>query len=76
MEHEVYRSIAREVRRGRLREPFSAEDFLLACPGFAANTYRVFLPKHAERNPGRASVLFRRASRGSYRCVRPFKYGS
>lgn len=42
MEHEIYRSIAREVRSGRLREPFSAEDFRLACPGFAANTYLPF----------------------------------
>ena len=45
-------------------EPFAADDFSGACPGFSAGTYRAFLPKHARGNPGGFSELFIRVTRG------------
>jgi hypothetical protein len=75
LEHRAYGSIVGAVRTGRLREPFSKQDFSRVCPGFGRGTYQAFLSKHALGNPGGASELFERVAPGRYRCVRPFKYG-
>jgi hypothetical protein len=75
MPHKVYMSIVEAVRDGRLKEPFSTEDFRTACPGFAPDTYGVFLPKHRRGNPGGNSELFECVRRGTFRCLRPFRYG-
>ncbi|WP_146149201.1 hypothetical protein [Nitratireductor sp. StC3] len=56
------------VRSGRLREPFSAREVKAACPGWADNTYRVFLSKHAVGN-GRTTELFVRIAPGRYRLM-------
>lgn len=56
------------VRSGRLREPFNARMVKDACPGWAENTYRVFLPKHAVGN-GTTTELFVRVAPGSYRLI-------
>ena len=75
MKHEVYGAIVRAINEGTLNEPFKAEDFKNACPGFADNTYNVFLHKHARGNPGNVSILFERVAPSTFRCIRPFKYG-
>ena len=75
MARTVYRAIVAAVRNGRLREPFSNSDFRSACPRFGEGTYNAFLHKHAVANPGGASELFERVSKGNFRCVRPFRYG-
>jgi hypothetical protein len=75
MSHKVYSCIVRAVKAGRLREPFTNDDFRKACPRLGEGTYRAFLHKHAEGNPGNASELFVRVSPGKFRCIRPFKYG-
>jgi hypothetical protein len=59
--------IVAAVKRGRLREPFNAEDVKRACPGWGDHTYGVFLPKHAVGNPGKNTELFVRVSQGSYK---------
>ena len=62
--NEIYEA----VRQGRLSEPFGAKAVKLACPGWPEGTYRTFLPKHAEGNPGGFTELFVRVARGLYRC--------
>ena len=74
MTNAVYRAIVEQVQSGNLTEPFSAEDFRTACPGFGAGTYKAFLWKHAKGN-GRTSELFEKVCRGMFRCIRPLRYG-
>ncbi len=76
MQHRVYRALVSAVVKGALKEPFSAEDFASACPGFGKETYRSFLQKHMVGNPGRQTELFVRTPTGAYELVRPFKYGT
>jgi hypothetical protein len=57
------------VRNRRLKEPFGPGDVKRACPGWAARTYTVFLPKHAVRNPGKTTELFQRIGPGQYRTI-------
>ena len=64
-----YRAILGAVLSDRLPEPFAADDFSRACPGFSAGTYSAFLPKHARGNPGGFSELFIRVTRGHYRLI-------
>jgi len=71
--HEVYSCIVRAVKSGKLKEPFTKEDFRHACPNFGEGTYEAFLYKHRAGNPGGNSELFERVSQ--FNLVRPFKYG-
>jgi hypothetical protein len=57
------------VRTGRLAEPFSSETVKRACPGWAGNTYKVFLNKHRVGNPGRETELFVRVAPGRFKLV-------
>jgi hypothetical protein len=75
MAHKVYQAIVTAVKAGTLLEPFSKEDFKVACPGFGRGTYNAFLDKHSQGNPGANSELFKRESAGRFRCLRPFRYG-
>jgi len=74
-QHKVYSAIVRAVKSRRLNEPFGLREFMLACPGFADGTYKVFLNKHRRGNPGGNSELFLRVAPGKFRVIRPFKYG-
>ena len=74
MSHRVYGAIVKAVRSGRLREPFSQDDFRIACRGFGEGIYKAFLSKHARENPGGASELFEREAPGRCRCVRQLRY--
>jgi len=73
--HRVYRAIAEAVKDGKLKEPFSKEDFRSACPDFGEGTYTAFLYKHREGNPGGVSELFEQVYKGHFRLLRPLKYG-
>jgi hypothetical protein len=73
MAHKVYGAIAKGIRSGRLKEPFSKKDFEKAV-GLGHGTYNVFLDKHSVDNPGGNTELLSE-SPGMFRCVRPFKYG-
>jgi hypothetical protein len=44
------------IKSGRLIEPFTKEDFRVACPGFAKGTYNAFSYKHQVGN-GKTSVM-------------------
>jgi hypothetical protein len=54
------------VHRGDLPARFRPADVRRACPGWARNTYGVFLPKHRRGNPGGWSELFERHADGTY----------
>jgi hypothetical protein len=75
MAHLVYGAIVVAVRSGRLKEPFSTEDFHVACPDLGSGTYQAFLWKHWRGNTGKASELFDLVSPGRFECLRPFLYG-
>ena len=75
MAHEVYKAIITAVREGRMKEPFTAEEFRQVCPGFGVGTYQAFLWKHTKDNPGGQSELFEKVARGSFRLLQPIKYG-
>lgn len=75
MTHKVYIAIITAVREEKLREPFTAADVRRGCPGINPTTPGTFLPKHAKNNPGGQSELFEKVARGSFRIIRPIKYG-
>jgi hypothetical protein len=75
LSHKVYKAIIEAIRLEHLREPFTSNAFREECPGFGQGTYNAFLYKHRVGNPGGNSELFELVSPGSFRCVRPFKYG-
>jgi hypothetical protein len=54
------------VKSGKLAQPFTAAMVKRACPGWASNTYKVFLSKHAVGN-GVTTELFVRVAPGLYR---------
>lgn len=74
MAHMVYEAIVKAVKSGRLREPFSKEDFRATCPSLGAGTYQAFLWKHRRGNNGQTSELFDLVSPGRFECLRPFLY--
>jgi len=65
-EHEVYRAIVKAIKEGKLKEPFTKEDFRRACPNFGEGTYNTFLWKHRKGNPGRNSELFEKVAPGKF----------
>ncbi len=71
----MYRSIVQAVKSGELDEPFTRDDFRRACPGLGEGTYTAFLSKHRIDNPGGNSELFVNVTLGSFKLIRPFKYG-
>ena len=71
----TYRVIVSAVNRGVLAEPFNEGDFRHACPGLGEGTYKAFLHKHSAENPGDESELFERVAPGSFKLIRPIKYG-
>lgn len=62
----LYQSIAKAISSGKLVQPFRSADIERSCPGFATNTYRNFLAKHAVGNPSGAIELFKRIEVGAY----------
>ena len=75
VKHAVYPAIVQAVKSGRMKEPFTSNDFREHCPGFGEGTYSVFLYKHREKNPGSNSELFRKVDAGKFELIRPLKYG-
>jgi hypothetical protein len=63
MVHEVYRAIVRALRAGRLTEPFSADDFRRACPGFGKGTYSAFPVEAPQGQPRREFRVVRTDSK-------------
>jgi hypothetical protein len=58
--------IRRARRTGALSDTFRPDDVRRACPGWAFNTYGVFLPKHRRGNPGGYTAYFVQHDDGSY----------
>ena len=70
--HRVYICIVKAVKSGKLKEPFTKNDFRCVCPNFGEGTYNAFLYKH--RGNSKNTELFEKVSPGKFRLVRPFKY--
>lgn len=75
MAHKVYAAIVVAVKAGRLKEPFRVNDLRNAHLGIAYSTCGTFTHKHSVGNPGNNSELLERVAPGTFRCLRPFKYG-
>ena len=73
--HKVYRTIIEAVEKGILKEPFSSNDIIKACPNLVKSTCRTFPRKHRKGNPGMNSELFVMVSKGLFKLIRPYKYG-
>ena len=65
----VVEAIDAAIEEGRLREPFSNEDFRAACSGFGQGTYNAFLWKHSVGNPGRQTIYFERVGKNQFQRV-------
>ena len=72
--HKVYIEIVKAIKRGRLKEPFSNNDFKNACPGFGEGTYNAFLWKHRKGNLQGESELFELTEPNTFRLIQPIKY--
>ena len=73
--HLVYTCIVRAVKSGKLKEPFTKDNFRNACSNFKESTHKNFLRKHKVGNSGNETELFREVSPGKFELVRPIKYG-
>jgi len=73
--HKVYSTIVRAVKKGILKEPFTNNDFHQACPGLGEGTYKAFLYKHRKGNPGGNSELFELTEPGKFILLKPIRYG-
>ncbi|MFZ0636169.1 MAG: hypothetical protein WA755_08455 [Candidatus Acidiferrales bacterium] len=58
------------IEQGKLREPFSKEDFEAACPGFGRGTYNIFLTKHRRGNPDGDIAYFEKVDAERFRRIR------
>jgi hypothetical protein len=72
--HKVYIAIVKALEEGRLKEPFSNNDFRNACTEFKKGTYNAFLWKHRKGNPLDESELFELLGPNTFRLIRPIKY--
>lgn len=73
--HKMYKCIVKNIKNGRLREPFNASDVYKICNKWKKKIWSSFLPQHRVCNPNAKSILFVRIESGKYSVIRPFKYG-
>ncbi len=73
--HKVYTYIVNAVKCGRLKEPFTKDDFRKVCPEFGRGTYKAFLWKHRVGNPSGETELFIKVMPGQFKLVKPLKHG-
>ncbi len=66
----IVEAIDAAIAQGRLREPFSNEDFRAECPGFGKGTYNAFLWKHRRGNPGGETEFFDSVGKNHFRRIR------
>ena len=75
VQHRVYETIVERIKERKLKEPFSSNDLIRACPEIKEGTARTFPRKHRKGNPGGNSELFEMVSPGRFKIIRPLKYG-
>ena len=67
--HKIYCCIVKAINEGKLKEPFSNQDFENVCANqFATDTYKVFLNKHRVSN-GNTTELFIKHDDGTYSVI-------
>jgi len=74
IKHRVYSEIVRNVKEGKLKEPFSVNDFRSSCKGFAEGTYKAFLYKHRKYNLNGNTELFIKVGKAKFKLLRPIRY--
>jgi len=74
---DVYKSIVKAVKSGKLKEPFSKEDIYKACKAdsLKESTCSSYPNKHQKGNATKKKEYFDRVSPGRYKLLRPFKNG-
>ncbi len=71
---DVYKSIVKAVKSGKLKEPFSKDDIYKACKAddLKVSTCDSYPTKHLK---GKKKEYFDKVSPGKYKLLRPFKNG-
>ena len=74
---DVYKSIVKAVKSGKLKEPFSKEDIYKACKAddLKKSTCNSYPTKHLKGNEVKKKEFFEKVSPGKYKLLRPFKNG-
>ena len=74
---DVYKSIVKAVKSGKLKEPFSKGDIYKACKAdsLKESTCNSYPNKHQKGNATKKKEYFDRVSPGKYKLLRPFKNG-
>ncbi len=75
MVHETYKTIIKLVNSKKLKEPFYPADIAKVIRVKNIETLRRLPSLHRKGNLGNTSELFTRYKDGSYKLIRPFKYG-
>ena len=68
-EGKLIKQIREAVKSGKLKEPFNPEDVKKACPGWADQTYKSFLPKHVSGPYRGYTQLFEKIGKNLYRLL-------
>ena len=72
--HKVYIAIVKAIEGGRLKEPFSNNDFRNACPEFKGG-YKMHFYGNTEKGITKGvSELFELLGPNMFRLIRPIKY--
>lgn len=75
MVHDTYKTIIKLVQSKKLREAFYPIDIIHATRTKNKKTLQTFPSKHRKGNPCGESELFTQLKDGSYKLIRPFRYG-
>ncbi len=70
MKESLVSCIIAAVEKGKLKEPFNAEDVKGVCPGFAGETYKNTLVHHRKGNPIKQPEYFERNDSGKYTLIK------
>ncbi len=70
MRKSLVKCIIEAVEKGKLKEPFSEEDVMKACPGYAKPTYRSSLVHHRKGNPINQPEYFEINEKGKFTLIK------
>jgi len=70
MKDSLLSCILAALEKGKLKEPFDAEDIKRICPGFAEQTYKNTLVHHRKGNPINQHEYFERNDSGKYTLIK------
>lgn len=65
----MYNDIKHAINSGKVKEPFTADDFKKSCKGYADLSYWNFLNKHRKDNPGEYTEYFEKLKNGKFKLL-------